>query len=226
MKLQMGMWLIVCALAAAGCGHVERYIVVQTDPPGAPAWVDEEYVGLTPVTYEFQHYGRRRIRVGPIREAAEEEPAGTLAEAPAAADGHPALHARGKGERHCARGLRIEVLLHFEHNFAVSGNRHVKRFEQGRQPILKTHVNHGPTYADDLTVCKLNSHGFGCAGCEVIAHGVIGPAGGNMRPTFSIIKARNAQTLADRPRGDCAVVIREQICSVAAHGCVVSPGGG
>ena len=92
MKLLIGMWLIVCALAAAGCGHVERYIVIQTDPPGAPAWVDEEYVGLTPATCEFQHYGRRRIRVGPIREAAaQEEPAGTLAEAPATEGGHPAL---------------------------------------------------------------------------------------------------------------------------------------
>ncbi len=38
-------------------------------PPAnnAPVWVDERYVGLTPVDVEFYHYGNRRIRVGPIR---------------------------------------------------------------------------------------------------------------------------------------------------------------
>ncbi len=89
MKLLMGMGLVVCALAAMGCGHVERYILLQTDPPGAPAWVDEEYVGLTPVKYEFQHYGRRRIRVGPVREELGEGPADTVAETPVTEDGQP-----------------------------------------------------------------------------------------------------------------------------------------
>lgn len=83
--------LLTVSLIVA-CGCVERRINIRSDPArtqvkllgtdvkdartwveGAPVWVDEEYVGLTPVSYRFSHYGRRRIRVGPIREVAEQE---------------------------------------------------------------------------------------------------------------------------------------------------------
>ncbi len=58
--------LAVVLLAGAGC--VERMMFIRSDPPGAPVWVDEQYVGLTPVEHEFAHYGWRRVRVGPIRD--------------------------------------------------------------------------------------------------------------------------------------------------------------
>ncbi|MHC5034064.1 MAG: PEGA domain-containing protein [Planctomycetota bacterium] len=62
--------LVFCiVLALAGC--VERKMLIRSEPTGAPVWVDEEYVGLTPLDHSFSHYGLRRIRVGPIRDEAD-----------------------------------------------------------------------------------------------------------------------------------------------------------
>lgn len=58
--------LIVLALLPLLAGCVERKMMIRSEPAGAPAWVDEEPVGQTPVEVPFHHYGRRRIRVGPI----------------------------------------------------------------------------------------------------------------------------------------------------------------
>ena len=55
-----------CLAACSGC--VERRIVVRSDPPGAPVWIDEQYAGLTPLDWSFAHYGWRRVRVGPLRD--------------------------------------------------------------------------------------------------------------------------------------------------------------
>jgi hypothetical protein len=61
----------LCAvLVLLACGCVERRIFIRSYPPGASVWVDEEYVGETPLAQEFAHYGWRRIRVGPVRNAA------------------------------------------------------------------------------------------------------------------------------------------------------------
>lgn len=61
--------LPVAALAVVLCaGCVERCILIRSDPPGAPVWVDEEYVGQTAMVHAFAHYGTRRIRVGPVRD--------------------------------------------------------------------------------------------------------------------------------------------------------------
>jgi len=51
---------------AAGC--VERTMMIRSEPPGAPVWVDEQYAGTTPLEYSFAHYGTRGLRVGPIRD--------------------------------------------------------------------------------------------------------------------------------------------------------------
>ncbi len=59
---------LCAALALLACGCVERRVFIRSHPPGAPVWVDEEYVGVTPVAQEFRHYGWRRIRVGPVRD--------------------------------------------------------------------------------------------------------------------------------------------------------------
>lgn len=59
--------LMVAVLVLSTAGCVERMISIRSDPPGAPVWVDERRVGVTPVEYGFAHYGSRRVRVGPIR---------------------------------------------------------------------------------------------------------------------------------------------------------------
>ncbi|MFO8007921.1 MAG: PEGA domain-containing protein [Candidatus Brocadiia bacterium] len=59
--------LAAAMLTATAC--VERTMLIRSDPSGAPVWVDEQHVGATPVEHEFVHYGWRRVRVGPIRDA-------------------------------------------------------------------------------------------------------------------------------------------------------------
>jgi hypothetical protein len=57
------------ALAAAAVvfllvpGCVSRSITVRSEPSGADAYLDDRYIGKTPVTVPFRHYGVRRIRV-------------------------------------------------------------------------------------------------------------------------------------------------------------------
>jgi hypothetical protein len=48
-------------LLVPGC--VSRFITVRSDPSGADAYLDDRYIGKTPVTVPFRHYGVRRIRV-------------------------------------------------------------------------------------------------------------------------------------------------------------------
>jgi len=59
--------LVSLSLLCGGC--VERKMLIRSEPSGAPAWVDEQRVGTTPVDVPFSHYGRRRVRVGPKRDA-------------------------------------------------------------------------------------------------------------------------------------------------------------
>lgn len=59
--------LLVCGVAAA-CGCVERKMLIRSDPPGAPVWVNETYAGITPVEFPFVFYGVNGIRVGPMRD--------------------------------------------------------------------------------------------------------------------------------------------------------------
>jgi hypothetical protein len=65
-KLAVCLTVLLAALAVAGC--VERKMLIRSEPPAAPVWVDEEYAGVTPLDYPFAFYGGRRIRVGPIRD--------------------------------------------------------------------------------------------------------------------------------------------------------------
>lgn len=63
-------WLLL-ALGALLAGCVERRMLIRSEPPGAPVWVDEEYAGVTPLEYGFSFYGYRGVRVGPIRDENE-----------------------------------------------------------------------------------------------------------------------------------------------------------
>ena len=93
MKTRVAMLALLGALAACVWGCVERQMLIRWEPAGgagreaqslrAPVWVDEEYVGLTPVTYRFSHYGTRRVRVGPIREAPSPKADSAVYECPA-----------------------------------------------------------------------------------------------------------------------------------------------
>ncbi|MBI3312168.1 MAG: HEAT repeat domain-containing protein [Candidatus Omnitrophica bacterium] len=49
------------SLFLTGC--VKRTILIESNPPGARAWINEHPVGLTPVTYEFITHGRYKFRL-------------------------------------------------------------------------------------------------------------------------------------------------------------------
>jgi hypothetical protein len=52
--------LLIC-WTLTGC--VERLIKVSTDPPGALVWLNDQEVGVTPVTVPFTWYGRYELAV-------------------------------------------------------------------------------------------------------------------------------------------------------------------
>jgi hypothetical protein len=58
--------LLLALVASSGC--VERKLIIESDPQGAPVWIDERYAGMTPLEYPFAHYGTRSVRVGPVRD--------------------------------------------------------------------------------------------------------------------------------------------------------------
>jgi hypothetical protein len=59
---------LIAGIVLATLGCVERKMLIRSDPPGAPVWIDERYAGETPLDRSFNFYGERRIRVGPIRD--------------------------------------------------------------------------------------------------------------------------------------------------------------
>ena len=58
---------LLAALAAAllaGCyGQVQRTITIDSEPEGARCWLNDNEVGLTPVTVPFTWYGTYRVRL-------------------------------------------------------------------------------------------------------------------------------------------------------------------
>jgi len=54
------LWLMIGFLNA-GC--IRRRLTVRSDPPGALVYVDDQEVGITPVSVPFTHYGTRKIQL-------------------------------------------------------------------------------------------------------------------------------------------------------------------
>jgi len=54
--MQACRWLVLILVAGVG-GCVERTARIQTDPPGALVVVNDEEVGVSPVTFHFLWYG-------------------------------------------------------------------------------------------------------------------------------------------------------------------------
>lgn len=49
------------ALLTTGC--VQRRMTIRSNPPGALVYVDDYYIGTTPVSTDFIYYGKRKIRL-------------------------------------------------------------------------------------------------------------------------------------------------------------------
>ena len=55
---------VLASLAIAGCyGQVQRTITIDSDPPGALCWLNDNEVGRTPVTVPFTWYGTYGVRL-------------------------------------------------------------------------------------------------------------------------------------------------------------------
>ena len=57
------LFAIVCLLFPAVGGCVERRMTIRTNPPGALCYVDDNEIGITPVSTPFIYYGNRKIRL-------------------------------------------------------------------------------------------------------------------------------------------------------------------
>jgi PEGA domain-containing protein len=56
--------VLVCALAVALPGCVERRLTVRSNPPGAQLFIDDYEIGTTPVSVNYTYYARaRKIRL-------------------------------------------------------------------------------------------------------------------------------------------------------------------
>jgi hypothetical protein len=53
---------LFCLLLAAG-GCVERKLTIVTEPSDAVVWLNDEEIGTTPVTVDFNWYGEYNIRI-------------------------------------------------------------------------------------------------------------------------------------------------------------------
>src|SRR2546423_4375658 len=49
--------ILLCGLSCVGCAKVQRTISVNSDPPGALVFMNDQEVGRTPVTRDFVWYG-------------------------------------------------------------------------------------------------------------------------------------------------------------------------
>lgn len=64
MRMQTKYWIpamLTAAIILAGC--VERRLTIVTEPEGAVVWLNDEEVGTTPVTVNFNWYGDYRVQI-------------------------------------------------------------------------------------------------------------------------------------------------------------------
>jgi len=53
----------VCVVAFVLTGCVERKLTINTEPAGALVWLNDEEIGASPVTVEFNWYGDYKVRI-------------------------------------------------------------------------------------------------------------------------------------------------------------------
>jgi hypothetical protein len=51
--------LVACCLLLNGC--VRRQLTIRSEPPGALAYLNDQLIGPTPATFDFQWYGWHRL---------------------------------------------------------------------------------------------------------------------------------------------------------------------
>lgn len=59
----MGWLLTIVLLTSLNTGCVRRRLTVRSNPPGAMVYIDDQQIGLTPVSTSFIYYGTRKVRL-------------------------------------------------------------------------------------------------------------------------------------------------------------------
>lgn len=63
MRTKLIVWASAAVAAAFVAGCVERKLTIVTEPAGAVVWLNDEEVGATPVTVNFNWYGDYRVQI-------------------------------------------------------------------------------------------------------------------------------------------------------------------
>ncbi|MFO0913238.1 MAG: PEGA domain-containing protein [Pirellulales bacterium] len=61
LNLRLGVIALALALPLSLTGCVRRRMTVRSNPPGAALWVDNQFIGTTPVSTSFVYYGTRKL---------------------------------------------------------------------------------------------------------------------------------------------------------------------
>ncbi len=55
--------LLVVMLCTLQMGAVRRRLTIRSNPPGAQVYIDDQYIGVTPVSTSFIYYGTRKVQL-------------------------------------------------------------------------------------------------------------------------------------------------------------------
>ena len=61
--LNRNAFLFIFVLLCLSSGCVRRRMTIRSDPPGAKVYVDDQEIGITPVSTKFTYYGTRKIKL-------------------------------------------------------------------------------------------------------------------------------------------------------------------
>ena len=61
--VRASLWLAAALACAGGTGCVQRRMTVRSNPPGAMVYIDNQEIGVTPVSTDFIYYGTREFRL-------------------------------------------------------------------------------------------------------------------------------------------------------------------
>jgi hypothetical protein len=82
----MRICVMLGVLLLAGCS-TKRTLTIDTEPKGARVWVNDRYVGESPVAVPFVHYGEFEVRL----EKAGHHPWAGIIRVPTQIDGYPVI---------------------------------------------------------------------------------------------------------------------------------------
>jgi len=63
MGLRLWYAVAIALLCMLQMGAVRRRLTIRSNPPGAQVYIDDQYIGVTPVSTSFVYYGTRKVQL-------------------------------------------------------------------------------------------------------------------------------------------------------------------